>query len=44
MGEASLDNASMTFTGEKTDLTQDQDDQIAKFYEHIGKLQVIMSF
>lgn len=39
-----LDNASMVFSAEKADLKQDQDDQIAKLYEQIGKLQVANEF
>jgi len=39
-----LDNASMVFSSEKADLKQDQDEQIAKLYEQIGKLQVANDF
>ena len=39
-----LDNASMVFSAEKADLKQDQDEQIAKLYEQIGKLQVANEF
>jgi transposase len=39
-----LENAAMVFSSDKADLRQDQDDQIAKLYEQIGKLQVANDF
>ena len=39
-----LENASLVFTAEKAELHQDQEEQVAKLYEQIGKLQVANDF
>lgn len=39
-----LENASLVFTGEKAELHQDQEEQVARLYEQIGKLQVANDF
>lgn len=39
-----LENASMVFTADKAELHQDQDEQVARLYEQIGKLQVANDF
>ena len=39
-----LENASLVFTAEKAELRQDQDEQVARLYEQIGKLQVANDF
>ena len=39
-----LENASLVFSAEKAELHQDQEEQVAKLYEQIGKLQVANDF
>lgn len=39
-----LENATVVFTTEKSELHQDQDEQVARLYEQIGKLQVANDF
>lgn len=39
-----LENAAMVFAADKTELHQDQEEQVAKLYEQIGKLQVANDF
>ena len=39
-----LENASLVFTVEKAELHKDQEEQVAKLYEQIGKLQVANDF
>jgi transposase len=39
-----VDNASMVFSAEKADLRMDQEEQVSKLYEQIGKLQVANDF